>query len=245
MKPGSIGDLDIYLGAKLREVTLNNGVTCWSMSSAKYVKDAIRNVEEYIEEHLGGMKLKKKASLSWPSNCAIENDESPELPPELASYYQHLIGVLHWIVELGQVDIITEVSLLASQIVMPRKGHLDAVLHVVAHLKVRPNARLVFDPTYQDIDLTLFKEHDWTRFYGDVKEAIPTNAPEPRSKDVDLKMMVDSDHAGDRLQRWSCTGFYIFLNSAPIAWVSKQQPTVETSVFGVEFVAMKHGIKTL
>ena len=179
MKPRSIGDLDIYLGVKLREVTLSNRVTCWGMSSAKYVKDAIRNVEEYIEEHLGGMKLKKKASLSWPSNYTIENDESPKLPSELASYYQHLIGVLHWI--------ITEVLLLASQMVMPRKGHLDTALHVVAHLKARPNARLVFDPTYQDIDLTLFKEHDWTRFYGNVKEAIPTNAPEPCGMDVDLR----------------------------------------------------------
>ena len=47
------------------------------------------------------MKLKKKASLSWPSNYVIEKDESPELPPELASYYQHLIGILHWIVKLG------------------------------------------------------------------------------------------------------------------------------------------------
>ena len=53
--------------------------------------------------------------------------------------------------------------------VMTRKGHLDAALHVIAHLKARPNARLVFDLTYQDIDLMLFKEHDWTRFYGDVK----------------------------------------------------------------------------
>ena len=68
MKTGSIGDPDIYLGAKLREVTLNDGVTCWSMSSAMYIKNAIRNVEEYIEEHRDGMKLKKKASLSWPSN---------------------------------------------------------------------------------------------------------------------------------------------------------------------------------
>ena len=50
MKPGSIGDPDNYLRVKLREVTLSNGVTCWSMSSAKYVKDAIRNVKEYIEE---------------------------------------------------------------------------------------------------------------------------------------------------------------------------------------------------
>ena len=158
----------------------------------------------------------------------IENNESPELPSELASYYQHLIGVLHWIVELGQVDIITEVLLLASEMVMPRKGHLDAVLHVITHLKARPNARLVFDLTNQDIDLTLFKEHDWTQFYGNVEEAIPTNAPEPRGKDIDLKMNVDSDHPGDRLRRRSRTRFYIFLSSALILWVSKRQPTVET-----------------
>ena len=104
---------------------------------------------------------------------------------------------------------------------MPRKGHLDAALHVVVHLKARLNARLVFDLTYQDIDLSLFKEHDWTQIYGDVKEAIPTNAPEPHGKDIDLKMMVDSNHAGDKLWQRSLTGFYIFLNSALIVWVSK------------------------
>ena len=32
---------------------------------------------------------------------------------------------------------------------------------------------------------------------------------------------------------------------ALIAAVSKKQPTIETSVFGAEFVAMKHGMETL
>ncbi len=32
---------------------------------------------------------------------------------------------------------------------------------------------------------------------------------------------------------------------ALIIWLSKRQPTIETSVFGDEFVAMKHGIKML
>ena len=45
---------------------------------------------------------------------------------------------------------------------MPRKGHLDAALHVIVHLKTRSNAHLVFDSTYPDIDFLLFKEHDWT-----------------------------------------------------------------------------------
>ena len=37
----------------------------------------------------------------------------------------------------------------------------------------------------------------------------------------------------------------IFMNLALIAWLSKKQPTVGSSVFGAEFVAMKHGIETL
>jgi hypothetical protein len=58
-------------------------------------------------------------------------------------------------------------------------------------------------------------------------------------------MMCDSDHAGDKRTRRSCTGFLIFCNMALIDWVSKKQATIETSVFGAEFVAMKHRIEKL
>jgi hypothetical protein len=54
---------------------------------------------------------------------------------------------------------------------------------------------------------------------------------------------VDSDHAGDVLTRRSRTGFIIYLNGAPAVWYSKRQGTVETSVFGAEFVAMKVGFE--
>ena len=37
----------------------------------------------------------------------------------------------------------------------------------------------------------------------------------------------------------------IYLNMALISWLSKKQPTVESAVFGAEFVAMKHGVETL
>jgi hypothetical protein len=52
---------------------------------------------------------------------------------------------------------------------------------------------------YPDIDLRVFKQCDWKHFYGEVKEAIPPNAPPLRGKDVDLHMLVGSDHAGDKL----------------------------------------------
>ncbi len=69
--------------------------------------------------------------------------------------------------------------------------------------------------------------------------------PPPLGKDVDLCMMVDSDHAGEKRTRGSRIGFIIFCNLAPIIWLFKQQVTIETSVFGAEFIAMKHGIETL
>ena len=78
-----------------------------------------------------------------------------------------------------------------------------------------------------------------------MKEAIPPNTPRTAGKDIDLRMFVDSDHAGDKATRRSCTGYFIFMNTAPIMWYSKKQSTIETSVFGAEMVAMKTGIKAL
>jgi hypothetical protein len=45
MKPGSIGDPDIYLGGKLRKVALPNGVEAWGISPSKYVQEAVKNAE--------------------------------------------------------------------------------------------------------------------------------------------------------------------------------------------------------
>ena len=78
-----------------------------------------------------------------------------------------------------------------------------------------------------------------------MQEPVPPNAPEPRGKEVDTPMFVDSDHAGDKRTRRSQPGYFIFLNMAPIMWYSKKQSTIETSVFGAEMVPMKTGVDTL
>jgi hypothetical protein len=57
-------------------------------------------------------------------------------------------------------------------------------------------------------------------------------------------LFVDSDHASEQFTRRSRTGFVIYLNMAPIVWLSKRHPTVESSVFGAEFVAMNNVIET-
>jgi hypothetical protein len=243
MKPGSIGDPKFYLGAKLRPIRLPNGVSAWSMSPAKYLQDAVRNVKEHLKKD--GASLPRRAATPFAAGYRPEVDTTPELDADAAWYYQSQIGILRWLVELGRIDIITEVSLLSSHLALPREGHLEAVYHIFAYLATKHNSRLVFDPTYPDIDLAHFKECDWKSFYGDAKEAIPPNAPKPRGKEVDLRLFVDSDHAGDTATRRSRTGFLIYANMAPIVWFSKKQPTIESSVFGAEFVAMKNGVESL
>jgi hypothetical protein len=54
---------------------------------------------------------------------------------------------------------------------------------------------------------------------------------------------VDSDHAGDKVIRRSRSGYIIYANSAAILWTSKRQGTIESLVFGAEFVAMKVGLE--
>jgi hypothetical protein len=116
----------------------------------------------------------------------------------------------------------------------------------MAYLRVKHNSRLVLDPTYAGIDYAQFNvDADWHAFYGDVEEALPPNAPKPLGKEVELRMFVDSDHAGDKATRRSRTGYMIFINMSMIDWLTKKQATVEGAVFGAEFVAMKHGVEAL
>ena len=58
-------------------------------------------------------------------------------------------------------------------------------------------------------------------------------------------MFVDSDHKGDTLSCRSRSGFLIYVNMALVQWFSKKQSTVETSVFGAEFVPTKQGVDEL
>ena len=221
IKPESVGSPDLYLGGKVSKMKLPNGVEAWAFSSSQYVQAAVKNVEEYLNKK--GMKLKKGVKAPFTSSYRPEVDGSEELDDEGATYYQSLIGILRWIVELGRIDVGVEASMLASCMALPREGNLQQLFHVFAYLKNKHNARLVFDPTYPDINLDDYElNQDWTKFYGNVKEEVPENAPEPLGKEFIMRAYVDADHAGDKLTRRSRTGYIVFLNMAPIYWFSKK-----------------------
>ena len=101
--------------------------------------------------------------------------------------------------------------MLASQLALPREGHLEAEFPISRYLKGHHNSWMVFDLTYTTPDMSMFQKHDWCGFYGDVKEEISPNAPNPTGKEVDLRIFFYSDHAEDKLTRQSITGYIIFL----------------------------------
>jgi hypothetical protein len=59
-------------------------------------------------------------------------------------------------VELGRIDIATEVSLLSSHLAYPCEGYLETALHIMSYLNQKHNTRLIFDPTYPNIDMGKF-----------------------------------------------------------------------------------------
>jgi len=165
MKKGLISDPDIYIGSKLRLVTLCNGVKAWSTSPSKYAQEAVRSLEIFLENQGKGIKLPKRAMASCPNDYVSELDDTPELGAEMISHYQSLVGILHWMVELGHVDMIVEVSILESHMAIPREGHLLAAYHVFSYIKKHHNSHLVFEPSYPDIDKSVFmSHHNWKEF---------------------------------------------------------------------------------
>ena len=248
LKENSVGEPDRYLGANIDRVQLKDGRIVWSMTSKDYVINAIRNLEDMLEkEGASPLKVfgKKAGERPFPSNYRPELDVSPMLDDQLQSRYLQLIGILRWSIELGRVDIITEVSVLSQHQCLPREGHLTALYRIFWYLKCKTKnitGRLVFDPMVPEIDEQLFNPHKqevWKEFYPDAEEPLPPNMPEPRGAPLRVGCYVDADHAGNLMTRRSHSGIFIYLNNAPIQWFSKRQNTVESSSFGSEFIALR------
>jgi hypothetical protein len=170
------------------------------MSSEKYAKEAIWNVQNWLELHKLA-RLKSKAPSVLPSGYRPEMDASELCGSKLEHYYQQQIGVLRWEVELGLVNICAEV--LASYTSAPRVGHFNAILHIFAFLQHHPRSKLVFDDGYPEIEAT---HKDWSEIYPDAKEEIPPNAPKAPGKTVTIVCYCNSDHAGGSISRRSQTG---------------------------------------
>jgi hypothetical protein len=96
---------------------------------------------------------------------------------------------------------------------------------------------LTNEPDYSDYQ---DPEYNWSSsVYGDVKEIIPMDIPEPKGKYVTLSHYFDANLYHDMVTGRSVTAILHFLNQTPMDWYSKKQATVETATFGSEFIAAR------
>jgi hypothetical protein len=244
-KEGSVERPTAYLGAQIKEHRLpDNPSKClWSMSTEKYLKEAIRIVESDLNKLDRWLPGNVPTPLS--SGYRPELDVSALLDDDFTNWYQRLVGILRWAVELGRIDIHFSVAVMSQYLAQPRAGHLDQLFHLFAYLKAHMHSRIILDDGRPKIDETRFIKADWTAFYADATEAIPPHTPEPRGASIVMSCFVDADHAGNRITRCSHSGIIIFCNCAPIVWFSKCQNTVETSTLGSEFIAARIALELI
>jgi hypothetical protein len=81
------------------------------------VKEALRNSEYDLES--ANLKLPSKGTTPLSHKYRPEMDVSPLLDEDYTRWYQQLIGILQWAVELGRIDIHLSVALLAQYLAQP------------------------------------------------------------------------------------------------------------------------------
>ena len=102
------------------------------------------------------------------------------------------------------------------------------------------HAALRFRVNEPDLSSVPIPEYDWSfSVYGDVKEELPKDAPEPLGNCVQLTHYVDANLMHCLLTGRSVTGILHLINQTPLEWYSKKQATVETATYGSEFMAAR------
>jgi hypothetical protein len=201
--------------------------------------------KKYIEKMIGAYE-KMFAESPRPFSSPLEKndhpelDDSDELTPEETTKYQSLIGALQWVTSLGRFDVLTPVMTMAKFRAGPRQGHINRLKRIYGYLKkfkhgaIRVRTGL---PNYSHLKQV---DYDWMySVYGEVRENIPYDMPEPLGNKVITTTYKDANLYHDLLTGRAVTGILHLLNGTPVDWFSKRQDTVETATYGSEFVAAR------
>jgi hypothetical protein len=133
------------------------------MSVQTDIKRAATEVKRTLAK--GDQKLKSKIKKPIAVKVGAELDATPELDSERITYFQGLIGVLRWIVELGLLVIMVAIAVLSRHLMAPRQGHLEQCFHIFAYLDTHENSTIDSDSSYRHADDSRFSISYWSQFY--------------------------------------------------------------------------------
>jgi hypothetical protein len=81
--------------------------------------------------------------------------------------------------------------------------------------------------------------------YAGTEEEVPDDCPEPLGKEVVMTTFVDANLYHNLVNGRSVTGILHLFNKTVIDWYSKKQATVETAMYGSEFVATRTAVEQI
>ena len=210
----------------------------WTLGSKTYVKAALERIEK-----LFGCIAKERIPMTAGDHPEL--DESELLDHQDKEFYQMLIGMARWVIHLGRIDIMFALSCLDRFSAAPRQGHFDRLIKVWGYLKKFPSREFCVNPNKFLVDDEVKEVSNWTEQYPYAKEDIPPDRPNSYGPSIKITCFVDSDHAHEKKNRRSVTGFIICLNGMPLIWYCKRQGSVEASTYGAEFVALRTAVEHL
>ena len=175
-KGNKILEPEMYLGAKLMKKQMN-GTKCWTISCTNCLKTALENIKETVKDMC--WRFPTRATTPMTQNYVPELDNSPDLDAKNTRYYQELIGIFCWTIEIAQVDIAHEIAILCQYSACPREGHMEQLIHIATFIDKHPKITLYMDPSLPLLDFSLFKakRKDFEECYRDAEEEVPRNQP--------------------------------------------------------------------
>lgn len=96
----SFGDR-VHLGHQSLFLAKDKQTPFWSSAKTQHSSESKEVSKPRL---LRKLKLPKSGSGAWPNGFVAELDDSEELDHKLANYFQSMVGILQWIVELGYHD---------------------------------------------------------------------------------------------------------------------------------------------
>ena len=107
---------------------------------------------------------------------------------------------------------------------------MEQALHIFSFLNKHPKLTLYMDLGKPPLDYKIFTTNpdEFKEYYRGAEEEMPHRMPMPRA---------------NKVTRRSHSGHILFVNRAPVKWVSRRQQTVETSAFSSEFIALNQCIE--
>ena len=116
--------------------------------------------------------------------------------------------------------------------IAPQNGHLERAKRVCGYLNKMKHGFIrvrTEEPDYSDLPQS---SYNWERtVYEGAKEEIPSNAPEPKGKQVVLTTCKDANLHHNMMTGKAVTGILHLINQTPVDWFAKKQSMVKTATY--------------